>query len=122
MDPPSPIWGLGPSSLLAPSPQGEELQRGQQAGVGPSTTEVSKLLAQPERVLVEEWVTQVHRSPLVEVAIEHSRCGKKGGEGTGTKLWGVPQAGDRVVPAFSASVSPYPAAGKQIVSAGLLSR
>lgn len=90
--------------------------------MGLSTTEVSKLLAQPERILVEEWVTQVHRSPLVEVAVEHSRCENKEGEGTGTKLWGVPQAGDRAVPAASASVSPYPAAGKQIVSAGLLSR
>jgi len=117
-------WSGGAGTLqpLGSVPSRGGAAEGQQVGAGPSTAEVSKLLAQPERVLVEEWVAQVHRSPLVEVAVEHSRCGREGGEGAGTKLGGVPQAADRAVPAASVSVSPYPAAGKQTVSAGLRSR
>lgn len=90
----------------------------------PSAPELRKLLAQPERVLVEEGIPQVHRRPLVEVTVEHGRCGREGARG----VRGSPHLHPHRLPERGrtpardpAPMRPYPAAEKQKVSAGLRS-
>lgn len=63
----------------------------------------------------------MHRRPLVEVTVEHSRCGREGGEGGPPTS--PPQAPrKRQDPTWDpATTSPYPTAGKQKGSAGLQS-
>lgn len=85
----------------------------------PSAAEVGKLLAEPERVLVEEGVAEVHRRPLVEVAVEHGRCRR--GEGVRQTPTFLPTPGPRKgqdPTTDPTTVSPYPAAGKQKGSGG----
>ena len=126
-EPPGPRGGRGGRRARRSHPQRDPREvRGDGGGLrGSSAAEMLKLLAQPERVLVEERVAQVHRRPLVEVTVEHSCCREGRGvrKGGRTPTFAPPQAPQKGQDPTRdpTAASPYPAAGKQTGSAGLRS-